>query len=102
MFYVNTISRRSFFETSLKSAATLAGLAALTNVPPFLKRALAEGTIGMQGKKVLFIWLRGANDALNSVIPIQDPAYSNDPNVRFDIRINGDGSTNYGAITGSC
>ena len=30
----------------------------------------------LNGKKVLFIWLRGANDALNSVIPIMDSAYS--------------------------
>src|SRR5947207_12393465 len=46
-----------------------------------MKRALAEGTIGRPGpdgklKKVLFIFLRGANDALNSVIPIQDGAYA--------------------------
>jgi uncharacterized protein (DUF1501 family) len=102
MFFINTISRRSFLETSLKSAAGIAGVAALTNVPPFLKRALAEGNIGLQGKKVLFIWLRGANDALNSVIPIQDAAYSNDANVRLDIRINPDGVTDYSAATGVC
>ena len=37
--------------------------------------SLAEGNIGLNGKKVLFIWLRGANDSLNSVIPVGDPQY---------------------------
>ena len=40
-----------------------------------MKQALAEGSIGLRSmakKKVLFIWLRGANDGLNSVIPILD------------------------------
>jgi len=101
MFNVNTISRRSFIERSLKTSATIAGLAALTNVPPFLKRALAEGTIGTQGKKVLFIWLRGANDALNSVVPIQDTAYT-DPNVRPNIKITQQSALDYGANTGQC
>jgi uncharacterized protein (DUF1501 family) len=40
-----------------------------------MKRALAEGSIGLNGKKVLFIWLRGANDGLNSVIPAGDSQY---------------------------
>jgi uncharacterized protein (DUF1501 family) len=53
-------------------------LATLTDIPFIMKRALAEGTIGLNGKKLLFIFLRGANDALNSVIPIQDSAYNTD------------------------
>jgi uncharacterized protein (DUF1501 family) len=53
-------------------------LATLTDVPLVVKRALAEGSLGLNGKKLLFIFLRGANDALNSVIPIQDSAYNTD------------------------
>jgi uncharacterized protein (DUF1501 family) len=58
-------------------------LAALTQVPPFARRALAEGSIGLNGKKLLFIFLRGANDGLNSCIPILDPSYNdtNRPNI---------------------
>ncbi len=50
-------------------------LGTLVDVPLIVKRALAEGNIGLNGKKLLFIFLRGANDGLNSVIPIQDPSY---------------------------
>src|SRR5439155_18028926 len=50
-------------------------VATLTDIPLIMKRALAEGTIGLSGKKLLFVFLRGANDGLNSVIPILDPAY---------------------------
>ena len=68
----NILTRRSFLT---RSAAI--GLATLVDVPWLMKRALAEtGAIGLNGKKVLFIFLRGANDALNSVIPIRDPAYA--------------------------
>ncbi len=56
-------------------ATLAAALASLGNVPLFVRRALAEGSIGLQGKKVLFIFLRGGNDGINNVIPIEDPAY---------------------------
>src|SRR5215216_3490289 len=89
--HINIISRRDFLSTAGK-AGMAAALASVANVPGFLKRAMAEGTIGT-GKKVLFIWLRGANDSLNSVIPVGDSAYVTS---RPDIRIPFDGGTNYG------
>ncbi len=98
MSNINVISRRSFLQRSLKAGAGL-GLASLMNLPPFIKRALAEGNIGTNGKKLLFIFLRGANDALNSVIPVGDPAYNNI--ARPTIYIPPDGGLNY-ATTGSC
>jgi uncharacterized protein (DUF1501 family) len=99
MFFINTISRRSFLERALKTGAGLAGLAALTNVPPFVKRALAEGNIGLQGKKVLFIWLRFGNDSLNTIVPAGDPAYF-DATVRPDIGIRKDPAALYGTASG--
>src|SRR5437868_6501203 len=75
MHHINLITRRGFLERSLKIG--LAGaLATLTDIPFVMKRALAEGTIGRNGKKLLFIFLRGANDGLNSVIPVLDPSYA--------------------------
>src|SRR4051794_8593236 len=71
----NIITRRSFVKTSLKAAAA-AGLVSLTHIPPFLRQALAEGNIGISGKKLLFVFLRGGNDGINNIIPIQDPAYA--------------------------
>ncbi len=89
--HFNIINRRDFLSTAGK-AGMAAALASVANVPGFLKRAMAEGTIG-SGKKVLFIWLRGANDSLNSVIPVGDSAYVTS---RPDIKIPFDGGTNYG------
>src|SRR5262245_35531143 len=71
----NIITRRSFIKTGLQSTVA-AGLASLTNVPLFLQRAMAEGNIGFSGKKLLFIFLRGGNDGINNVIPINDPGYA--------------------------
>ena len=68
------LSRRSFMDQSLKTALGVA-MSTLVDIPPVIRRALAEGDIGINGKKILFIFLRGANDALNSVSPIMDPAY---------------------------
>ena len=56
MPYINTITRRDFLRRSLRAGAGL-GLAALTHVPPFACRALAEGNVGLNGKKLLFILL---------------------------------------------
>src|SRR4051795_10095913 len=72
---INLLTRRSFLDRSLKTGIGVA-LSTLVDIPFVMKRALAEGSIGLNGKKVLFIWLRGANDSLNSVTPIQDPAYA--------------------------
>lgn len=94
--HFNIMNRREFLSTAGK-AGMAAALASVCNVPGFLKRAMAEGTIG-SGKKVLFIWLRGANDALNSVIPVQDSAYvTSRPNVRIPT----DAGTDYTTL-GAC
>src|SRR5436190_19549311 len=98
MPYINVITRRYFLRRSLCSGAGL-GLASLMNIPGFVKQAFAEGSIGLNGKKLLFIFLRGANDALNSVIPVGDTAYSN--SIRPNIFIPPDSGTNY-SQTGPC
>ena len=91
---LNVITRRSFLDRSLKTGAAVA-LGTLMDIPLVMKQALAEGSIGLNGKKVLFIWLRGANDGLNSLVPIQDSAYA--PN-RPTIKIPADPGTNYSAV----
>lgn len=70
-------------------------LASLVDIPLVAKRALAQqNALGRNGKKVLFIFLRGANDALNSVIPVQDSAYyTSRPNIAIPM----DPGTNYTA-----
>ncbi len=95
---INTITRRDFLARTLRGGAAL-GLAALTQVPPFARRALAENNLGRNGKKLLFIFLRGANDALNSCIPILDPSYNNTN--RPNLFIPPDAATNY-ATAGAC
>ena len=98
MPFINRLSRRDFLSQTLRAGGAL-GLAALTQVPPFARRALAEGNIGLNGKKLLFIFLRGANDALNSCIPILDPAYNS--GIRPNIYIPPDGGLNY-STPGPC
>ncbi|MEP6664687.1 MAG: hypothetical protein ABJC04_13605, partial [Verrucomicrobiota bacterium] len=75
MEHFNIITRRGFLDRSLKIGLGVA-LSTLTDIPFVLKRALAEGNIGSNGKKLLFIFLRFGNDGLNSIIPIQDPVYA--------------------------
>lgn len=74
---LNIYSRRSFLEKCALSGAAM-GLASLANTPLFLRKALAEGTIGQGSpkKKLFFVFLRGAMDALNGCIPIPDDSYS--------------------------
>src|SRR2546425_3651642 len=91
MQHFNILSRRSFLDRSFKTSLAVA-LSTLVDIPFVMKRALAEGSIGLNGKKVLFIWLRGANDALNSVIPIQDASYASS---RPTLAIPKDAATNY-------
>src|SRR6266850_744576 len=93
---LNIITRRSFLDRSVKTSLAVA-LSTLTDIPLVMKQALAEGNIGLNGKKLLFIWLRGANDSLNSVIPIQDSAYGT--GIRPSLAIPADAGTNY-ATTG--
>src|SRR5436189_5211117 len=108
MHNFNIYSRRSFLDRSFKVGLGVA-LSTLTDIPFVVKRALAEGSIGLNGKKLLFIFLRGANDAINSVIPIQDSAYNTDINpstntvIRPNIAIAKDtfNSVDY-AASGSC
>src|SRR5262245_11316288 len=90
----NTYSRRSFLDRSFKVGLGVA-LSTLVDIPFVMKRALAEGNIGLNGKKLLFIFLRGANDGLNSVIPIQDSAYATS---RPNISIRKDTGTDYSAV----
>lgn len=72
---LNILTRRSFLSYSFKTSMAVA-LSTLVDIPFVMKRALAEGSIGLNGKKILFIWLRGANDSLNSVIPVGDSQYN--------------------------
>ena len=92
-YHFNILSRRSFLDKSVKTGLAVA-LSTLVDIPMVMKRALAEGNIGLNGKKLLFIWLRGANDGLNSVIPILDGSYATsrpqlrvpmDPAATYDI-----------------
>lgn len=98
MPFINTLTRRDFVQRALLGGAGL-GLAALANVPPFAARALAEGTIGLNGKKLLFIFLRGGNDGLGSLVPVQDSAYTS--SIRSTTLIAKDGATDYSATPGT-
>src|SRR5262245_52136121 len=91
----NIITLLSFLKAGFQTTA-LMGLASLTNIPPFLKRALAEGVDGK--KKLLFIFLRGGNDGVNNVIPIQDPSYAGN---RALIGVPKDPAMDYSAVTGA-
>ena len=99
----NILTRRGFFDRSFKFGLG-AALSTLVDIPLVVKRALAEGTIGVPGtngktKKLLFIFLRGANDSLNSVVPIQDSAYN--LTTRPTLMIPKDALTDYSA-SGPC
>jgi uncharacterized protein (DUF1501 family) len=45
-------------------------------IPAFLHRAMAAGEIPVRNKKILFIFLRGGNDGINTIVPWADDAYS--------------------------
>ena len=94
----NVITRRSFLKAGTQ-ASIAAGLASMVNIPLFLRQALAEGNIGLSGKKLLFIFLRGGNDGINNIVPIQDPSYL--PN-RPLIGIPKDPAAFYDVATGQC
>src|SRR6185436_3308011 len=96
MKHFNILNRRAFLSQSFKTSMAVA-LSTLVDIPFVMKRAMAEGSIGLNGKKILFIWLRGANDGLNSLVPIMDPAYAGS---RPTLAIPTDPGTNY-ATTGA-
>lgn len=87
---MNLISRRSFLSHSSRLGLGTA-LASLTDIPWVMQRALAEGTLGISGpngrvRKLLFLFLRGANDGLNSVVPLGDPSYATSrPNLALSV-----------------
>ena len=92
----NILTRRDFFGQSFKLGLGVA-LSTLVDIPLVMKRALAAG-VGSTGKKVMFVFLRGGNDGLNSIVPVGDPAYLA---VRPDIGIPKDSATDYTAL-GPC
>ena len=94
MQHFNILTRRGFFEMAMKTGAA-AALASLTDIPFVMKRALAETGIGRNNKKLFFIFLRGANDSLNSVIPINDDGYG--PGIRPTLFIPKDPANDYSA-----
>jgi uncharacterized protein (DUF1501 family) len=95
-FHLKT--RRDFLRHAMQVGA-VGALASLTDIPFVMKKALAaESSLGRNGKKLMFIFLRGANDSLNSVIPIQDDGYAAS---RPTLNIPKDPAIDYGA-TGGC
>ena len=104
MHNFNVFSRRTFLSRSAKIGMA-AALSTLVDIPFVMKRALAEGSIGLNGKKVLFIWLRFGNDGLNNIIPIGDYAYTGIPgsidSIRPSIGIQREAGVDYSG-TGAC
>ena len=96
---INTTSRRDFVSRMLTAGAGL-GLGSLLNIPPFTHQAMAEGSIGANGKKLIFLFLRGGNDGLNTVVPVGDPEYG--PNIRSSTLIPSDAGTNYSETNIPC
>ena len=83
---MNILTRRYFMKQSALASAGIA-IGSMLNVPGFVRRALAQETFGWNGNKLLFIFLRGGNDSLNTIIPSGDPAY--DPIMRPTLHIPG-------------
>lgn len=99
MHNVNILTRRAFLDRSAKAGLAVV-LSTLTDIPFVVKRALAEGTIGLNGKKLLFVWLRFGNDALNSVIPIGDTSYG--AGIRPTLAIAADPAPGFYSTVGPC
>jgi uncharacterized protein (DUF1501 family) len=96
-------NRRAFF-SRLSTLGVGAALSSLTDIPLAVQRALASGAIGRPGAngripKLLFIFLKGANDGLNTVIPLGDPAYA--PPYRSLLRIPEDPLNPHTALGGA-
>ena len=73
---MNLLTRRRFLNSSLAGSAGIA-LGSLLNVPGFLRSALADtNAYTYNGNKILFLFLRGGNDGINTLIPHGDTAYN--------------------------
>ena len=73
---MHLLNRRQFLRKSFLTSAGMA-IGSLLNVPGALRNAFASDLpYAWNGNKILFIFLRGGNDGLNSLIPSGDPAYS--------------------------
>lgn len=72
---MNIITRRSFLNHSVRAALAAAASAHLA-IPSIVKRAMAANTLKGGNKKLLFVFLRGGNDGINTIIPSADDAYS--------------------------
>lgn len=84
---MHIITRRRFMKRSLLGAIGMA-MGSTLNVPGFLRRAMADNqNITWNGNKLLFVFLRGGNDALNMIVPTGDDAYS--PAIRPTLHIPG-------------
>lgn len=97
---MNLLSRPSGLDRRrfLKLGA-LTALSTLTDVPLGVRRALAESGLGRNGSKLIFVFLRGGNDSLNSLVPVGDEAYG--PALRPVLHIPRDEAVDYSA-TGTC
>ena len=94
------ITRRSFLSGLSRTSLGL-GLAALTQAPPFLRQALARGSIGINGKKLIFLFLRGGNDGVHNVVPVLDPSYRGTANAnRNRLALPTDPSLDYTRVSG--
>ena len=66
--------RRSFLRGA---GLTLAGFGVTSLLPgPFLRQAMAATAGPFSNRRLIFIFLRGGNDGLNTVIPAGDPDYN--------------------------
>ncbi len=67
-------SRRTFLR---RGGLTLAGLGATSLIPtPLIREALAQAGPDTTGKRLLYIFLRGGNDGINTLVPYGDPDYN--------------------------
>jgi uncharacterized protein (DUF1501 family) len=96
MSQLNIFTRRSFCTTTFK-AGMLAAAASLANIPGIMRQALGAGGTG---KKILFIWMRGANDSLNTLIPAGDISYGT--GIRPTIAIPMDAASSFYTQPGAC
>ena len=68
------LDRREFFKSTAGVTALTLGLNVFA--PPIFKRKLLAAPPPPGTKKLIFIFLRGGNDIINTVIPRGDPMYN--------------------------